>query len=174
MARMPSPASRKGKEGTSRMEWWQTLLMTGGTCLVTLIVTFAFNWITNGPKRLRERRRAELEELKSELKKSVEEVRDEANKQSDQCKNDHLCLARIVGDIQATNKAQSEGLLALLRDILKTQYVKCLNQGFASLETRDDLEHAYHAYHLLGGNSTITTLRDRFLALPIEPKRNNG
>ena len=148
--------------------------MTGGTCFVTLLVTLVFNWLTNGPKRLRERRRKEMDEFRAEVKKSVQEVKEEANQQSDQCKNDHLCLARIVGDIQNTNKAQSEGLLALLRDILKTQYVKCLNQGFASLETRDDLEHAYHAYHLLGGNSTITTLRDRFLALPIEPKRNNG
>lgn len=148
--------------------------MTGGTCLVTLLVTLVFNWVTNGPKRLKERRRREMDEFRAEVKKSVEEVKEETNKQSDQCKNDHLCLSRIVGDIQTTNKAQSEGLLALLRDILKTQYVECLKQGFASVETRDDLEHAYHAYHLLGGNSTITTLRDRFLALPIEPKHNNG
>lgn len=158
----------QGKEGYSLMEWWQTLLMTGGTCLVTLIVTFAFNWITNGPKRLRERRRAELEELKSELKKSVEEVRDEANKQSDQCKNDHLCLARIVGDIQNTNKAQSEGLVAVLRDLLKIRYLEWLRKGYAPLDSRDDLEHMYIAYHGLGGNSTITELRARFLKLPVE------
>lgn len=142
--------------------------MTGGTCLVTLIVTFAFNWITNGPKRLRERRRAELEELKSELKKSVEEVRDEANKQSDQCKNDHLCLARIVGEIQTTNKAQSEGLVAVLRDLLKIRYLEWLKRGYAPLDSRDDLEHMYIAYHGLGGNSTITELRARFLKLPVE------
>ena len=147
--------------------------MTAGSCLVTLVVTFLFNWLTNGPKRLKERRRKEMDEFRAEVKKSVEEVRAEALRQNDQCRQDHTCLAKIVGDIQTTNKAQSEGLLALLRDILKTQYVECLNQGFASLETRDDLEHAYHAYHLLGGNSTITTLRDRFLSLPIEPKHNN-
>ena len=156
------------------MEWWQTLLMTAGSCLVTLVVTFLFNWFTNGPKRLKERRRKEMDGFKAEVKKAVDDVRAEALRQNDDCRNDHICLAKIVGDIQLTNKAQSEGLLALLRDILKTQYVECLNQGFASVETRDDLEHAYHAYHLLGGNSTITTLRDRFLALPLEPKHNNG
>lgn len=168
MARMPSPASRKGRKDVREMEWWQTLLMTGGTCLVTLIVTFAFNWITNGPKRLRERRRAELEELKSELKKSVEEVRDEANKQSDQCKNDHLCLARIVGDIQTTNKAQNLGLQAVLKDLLKIRYLEWIKRGYAPMDARDDLEHMYLAYHMLGSNGVMDGLRERFLKLPVE------
>lgn len=142
--------------------------MTAGSCLVTLAVTFLFNWLTNGPKRLRERRKAELNELKSELKKSVEEVRDEANHQSVQCKNDHICLAGIVGDIQNTNKAQNLGLQAVLKDLLKIRYLEWIKRGYAPMDAKDDLEHMYNAYHGLGANGVMDSLRERFIKLPEE------
>lgn len=157
------------------MEWWQTLLMTGGTCLVTLLVTLLFNWVTNGPKRLKERRRKEMDEFRAEVKKSVEEVKEEANKQNDQCKHDHQCLSKIVVSVQKSSEAQNAGLVAVLRDLLKIRYLEWLDKGYAPLDSRDDLEHMYIAYHALGGNSTITELRDKFLKLPLhkpESKEN--
>ena len=64
------------------MEWWQTLLMTAGTCLVTLLVTFIFNWITNRPavkakkeERETQKRQEELDQLKDNLLKAIELVK---------------------------------------------------------------------------------------------------
>lgn len=142
--------------------------MTGGTCLVTLIVTFLFNWATNGPKRLKERRRKEMDEFRAEVKKSVEEVKEEANQQSDQCKNDHHCLAKIVGDIQTTNLAQNVGLQAVLKDLLKIRYLEWMKRGYAPMDARDDLERMYKAYHGLGANGVMDGLRKEFMELPVE------
>ena len=36
------------------------------------------------------------------------------------------------------------------------------------MDSRDDLENMYQAYHGLGGNSVITELRERFLKLPLQ------
>lgn len=155
------------------MEWWQTLLMTGGTCLVTLLVTLLFNWVTNGPKRLKERRRKEMDEFRAEVKKSVEEVKEEANKQNDQCKHDHQCLSKIVISVQKSNEAQNAGLVAVLRDLLKIRYLEWIGKGYAPIDARDDLERMYKAYHGLGGNSTITELRDEFIQLPLKKQKDD-
>lgn len=157
------------------MEWWQTLLMGGASCLITLVVTFAWNWFTNRPAKLRQERKQNIERLKEELRKTVQEVRDEAEQQSDACKKDHECLAKIVGNIQKTNLAQNNGLVAVLRDLLKIRYLSWIEKGYAPMDSRDDLENMYKAYHGLGGNSVITELRDRFLKLPLQkPEDDEG
>ena len=51
------------------MEWWQTLLMTAGTCLVTLAVTFLFNYIVDGPKRKKQKE----DELNKRLQKTLDD-----------------------------------------------------------------------------------------------------
>lgn len=152
------------------MEWWQTLLMGGASCFITLLVTFLFNYITNRPKKQREKREKELSELRSEFKQAVQEVRDEAAKQSDDCKNDHQCLAKIVGEVQKTNVAQNAGLVSILRVELEKGYTKWLELGYAPLSERDDLEHMFNAYSTLGGNSVVVALREKFLKLPLKDK----
>ena len=154
------------------MEWWQTLLMTGGTCLVTLLVTLLFNWVTNGPKRLKERRRKEMDEFRAEVKKSVQEVKEEANQQNDQCKHDHQCLSKIVVSVQKSSEAQNAGLQAVLKDLLKIRYLEWINQGYAPMDARDDLERMYKAYHGLGANGVMDGLRKEFLKLPVEKPKD--
>ena len=156
------------------MEWWQTLLMTGGTCLVTLIVTFIFNWVTNRPKVRREReeeerkkREEQQEKFRAELKADVQAVHDEASKQNDQYKQEHKCLSKIVLDIQNTNKAQNLGLQVVLKDVLKIRYLEWINKGYAPMDAKDDLEHMYQVYEKLGKNGVMNSLREKFLALPV-------
>lgn len=156
------------------MEWWQTLLMTAGTCFITLLVTFLFNWVTNRPakkraeKRLEEqKRREELDNLKKEVLEAVDAVRTEKIRERAACQEDHCALVKIVKDIQTTNKAQNVGLQSVLRDLLKIRYLSWIEKGYTTIDAKDDLEKMYEAYHKLGGNSTITELRNKFIKLPL-------
>lgn len=157
------------------MEWWQTLLMTAGSCFVTLFITFLFNWVTNRPKirreqeaKERQKREEAQEKFRAELKADVQAVHDEASKQSDQCKQDHQCLAKIVGEIQKTNKAQNLGLQTVLKDLLKIRYLEWIEKGYAPMDARDDLEHMFQVYEQLGRNGVMNDLRNKFLGLPVE------
>lgn len=156
------------------MEWWQTLLMTAGTCFVTLFVTFIFNWFVNRPAKKKQekeqesvKRKEELNEVKQELLKSIEDVRSEKIRERAACQEDHCALVKIVKDIQATNKAQNAGLQSVLRDLLKIRYLSWIEKGYTTIDAKDDLEKMYQSYHNLGGNSTITELRNKFIKLPL-------
>lgn len=156
------------------MEWWQTLLMTAGTCLVTLLVTFIFNWVTNRPavkekkeEKERQERQEELDQLKDNLLKAIDEVKSEKIGQKGAYQENYSALVKIVKNIQATNKAQNAGLQSVLRDLLKMRYLSYIEKGYTTIDAKDDLEKMYQSYHNLGGNSTITQLRNKFIKLPL-------
>ena len=149
--------------------------MTAGSCFITLLITFIFNWITNRPKIKREQakkdraqRKAEEDEFREELRQMVQSVHDESNKQSEDCQKDHQCLAKLVAKIEETNRAQDKGLQAVLKDLLKIRYLEWIHKGYAPMDARDDLERMYTAYRNLGANGVLTALRNEFLALPVE------
>ena len=73
-----------------------------------------------------------------------------------------------MGDIQNTNKAQNIGLQAVLKDLLKIRYLEWIKRGYAPMDSKDDLEHMYNAYHGLGANGVMDGLREKFLKLPEE------
>lgn len=155
------------------MEWWQTLLMTSASVFVTLLVTFIFNWVTNRPKERREeeakkeqQRQQELEDMKKELLDKIEEVKQERVIEREACGKDHLSLVKLVTDIQTSNTAQNIGLQAVLKDLLKIRYLEWIEKGYAPMDARDDLERMYQAYHGLGANGVMDSLREQFLALP--------
>lgn len=155
------------------MEWWQTLLMTGASVFVTLLVTFIFNWVTNRPKERKEeeakkeqQRQQELEDMKKELLDKIEEVKQERVIEREACGKDHLSLVKLVTDIQTSNTAQNIGLQAVLKDLLKIRYLEWIEKGYAPMDARDDLERMYQAYHGLGANGVMDSLREQFLALP--------
>lgn len=148
--------------------------MTAGTCLVTLLVTFVFNWFTNRPKirkqreeEERKKREQEQEKFRAELRADVQAVHDEASKQNDQYKQEHKYLSKIVLDIQNTNKIQNLGLQAVLKDVLKIRYLGWIDKGYAPMDARDDLEHMFQVYEKLGKNGVMNSLRERFLSLPV-------
>ena len=163
------------------MEIWQAILTAAGTCFATLLVTFVFNWVTNRPKKRREeeakreaQRKKELEELKQELLDKIEEVKQERITEREACGKDHLSLVKLVTDIQASNVAQNVGLQAVLKDLLKIRYLEWIGKGYAPMDARDDLERMYRAYHQLGCNGVMNSLREQFLALPLEPTSNDN
>lgn len=160
------------------MEIWQAILTAAGTCLATLLVTFIFNWVTNRPKKRKEeeakkeeQRKKELEELKQELLAKIEEVKQERIAEREACGKDHLSLVKLVTDIQTSNVAQNIGLQAVLKDLLKIRYLEWIRKGYAPMDARDDLERMYQAYHGLGANGVMDSLRKQFLALPESKKK---
>lgn len=54
----------------------------------------------------------------------------------------------------------------LLRRALKEDHEFYINQGYCSVEDKDEVEHTYQTYHGLGGNGLGTSLRNDILALP--------
>lgn len=168
------------------MAWWQTLLMTAATCLITLLVTFIFNQIANRPAKKRKEKEAEekrlndkLEVIKQGLQESVEKLKDKVIEERKGCKSDHCSLVKIINKMQEdmeknqlkadkANALQNASLQSVLRDLLKNRYLEWLDKGYTTIDAKDDLEHMYEAYHGLGGNSTITTLRDKFIKLPLK------
>lgn len=158
------------------MEWWQTLLMSGGSVLISLIVTYVFNRITNRPKERKEEmekrekeHKLQLEEMEERLKASIEDVRQERIRERDACGKDHVGLVKLVTDIQQSNKATNVGLQAVLKDLLKIRYLEWIDKGYAPMDARDDLERMYQAYHGLGANGVMDSLREQFLDLPTIP-----
>ena len=149
--------------------------MTAGTCFITLLVTFIFNWVTNRPAKKKAekkqeelKRQGELNSLKKEVLEAVDAVRTEKIRERAACQEDHCALVKIVKDIQTTNKAQNAGLQSVLKDLLKIRYLEWIKKGYAPLDARDDLEKMYQAYHRLGANGVMDNMRKQFLDLPIK------
>ena len=149
--------------------------MTGGTCLITLIVTFIFNSIVNRTakkkaekKEEENKRKEELFALKKELIEVINDIKARTVEEREGCKKDHCSLVGLVKDIQTTNKAQNAGLQSVLKDLLKIRYLEWIKKGYAPLDARDDLEKMYQAYHKLGANGVMDNMRKQFLDLPIK------
>jgi len=66
-----------------------------------------------------------------------------------------------------TEKAIADGMKYLLMFKLREEGEKYLTEGKCSTEHKHEFEKVYNAYHALGGNGTITALKDQVLRLPI-------
>ena len=71
--------------------------------------------------------------------------------------------------LEAQNKATMLGVQALLRDRLVQGYKYYAAQKYANVDDRSNLEHVYVQYHKLGANGVMDDLREKFLALPLDP-----
>lgn len=62
----------------------------------------------------------------------------------------------------------------MLRESLKESYQYYMQEGWCSLEHKDEVEQTYQIYHKLGGNGRGTTLRDDIMRLPSYPPAANN
>lgn len=172
------------------MEWWQTLLMTAGTCLVTLAVTFLFNYIVDGPKRKKQKEDELNKRLQKTLDDSVgrvnnglehvleiyEKSRQDSIKERQKLYDTIDKINKNIDDrmnkLEDLVNKQSEGLQMILRVELKKDYTHWIALGYAPISVRDELEKIYVAYHNLKGNSVVSELRDQFLKLPLSKDEN--
>lgn len=80
-------------------------------------------------------------------------------------------LSVYAKGLKKKNKALENGMLSLLRAEIIRQHDKYTDRQCCPIYAKDALEKAYAAYHLLGGNGTITKLYNDTMALPEEQKQ---
>ena len=129
----------------------QTLLTGAISCIITLTITFIFNFIVNKPKKDEDKRVKELEKLRKEFGEQLENIN-----------------ISIIG-ISEENKIQMEGIQAVIKNDLKVRYLECIRLKYAPMDAKDDLEWMYKVYHKLRANGVMDGLRSEFLALPETP-----
>ena len=89
-----------------------------------------------------------------------------------------LIIAAITWMVRAIHKKKDEydvlreGILALLHDRLYQSCSFLIEQGFCTIEDRNNLEYLYTPYKALGGNGTGESLYKKCLELPLTADRN--
>ena len=76
-------------------------------------------------------------------------------------------LAFRLRSDKETEKAIADGMKYLLMFKLREEGEKYLTENRCSIEQKHEYEKVYNAYHALGGNGTVTALKDKILQLPI-------
>ena len=75
-------------------------------------------------------------------------------------------LVKKMKDDQTKAEAMHEGMRALLRDRIIWANNHYMEKGSIPVYARDTVTDMYNAYHALGGNGTVTALKDEVMALP--------
>ena len=78
-----------------------------------------------------------------------------------------------LGSIKALKlklKAVENGTQALLRSQIITIYNKYINKEYMPIYERENLEHLYIEYKVLGGNGVIENLMEKLDELPTEER----
>lgn len=75
-------------------------------------------------------------------------------------------LASKLKDAKSKDDAIAEGVKYLLMLQLREKGEQYIRDGYCSTEQKHEYEKAYNAYHALGGNDTITALKESVLKLP--------
>lgn len=92
-----------------------------------------------------------------------------------------ICLAALTAAWRAVsarlkaehdkNEAVAEGVQALLRESIVTNYNRYLEKGYCPIYAKESLKKVYHAYHNLQGNDVATSLYKKVLDMPEEPAK---
>lgn len=158
---------------------WEKILTTAVTVLVSLIITLLFNGIINLPQKKRQkeqeeisRRQKEREEAEVERTEFRKDLLNSIGKENEKIYSELKKHTKTDKEVTADLKLCKLGLQAVIKNTLKTRYEKWINEGYAPLDAKDDLERAYQVYHKLGANGVMDSLRERFLALPDVPPSN--
>lgn len=78
-------------------------------------------------------------------------------------------VKRIATKVSIEHQEQIQlrnGLLALLRSNIITEYNHYIDKHYVPIYAMESIEAAYQAYHDLGGNGTVTKLYKELKALP--------
>ncbi len=79
----------------------------------------------------------------------------------------YRAMAKKIRDGKKTESAVAEGMKYLLMFKLREEGERYVHEGKCSTDEKREFEKVYLAYHELGGNGTITSLKDQVLNLPV-------
>jgi hypothetical protein len=79
-------------------------------------------------------------------------------------------LIKKLKSYQLHNEAIADGVKALLRESIVTNYNKYDERGYCPIYAKESIKKVYSAYHNLGGNDVATTLYKKVLEMPEERK----
>lgn len=74
---------------------------------------------------------------------------------------------------KSKSNAIAEGVQALLRDSIVTNYNKYSGKGYCPIYVKESMRRAYKAYSALGGNDVAQSLYHKLLAMPEEGEHHN-
>lgn len=71
---------------------------------------------------------------------------------------------------QQKNEAIAEGVQALLRESIVSNYNRYSDRGYCPIYAKESIKKVYKAYHALNGNDVATSLYNKILVMPEEKK----
>lgn len=137
------------------MPIWAQIFVPVLTAVLTLIATTVTTHFLGGPKRRQEQREQDVKAITDkieDLKKDINTKLDEQSKNYLQLKDDM--------------KLMKKGIQYILKNDLRSYYNEYLELGWASVDTKEELESLYRIYHNLGANGVMDHLRELFMKLP--------
>ena len=79
-------------------------------------------------------------------------------------------LSKQMKEQKAKQEAMDAGVRALLRDRIVGAYNHyAVDRGYCPIYAKENVNQMYEAYHTLGGNGTVTKLKEQIDELPTEP-----
>lgn len=82
-------------------------------------------------------------------------------------------LARLKEE-QVRNTAVAEGVQALLRESIVTNYNRYHNKGYCPIYAKESIKKVYKAYDDLGGNDVASGLYKELLEMPTEKEEEDA
>lgn len=125
---------------------WLQLLGLGTLCslIVTTLFTVVKEHVGQNSRKKREERLKPLIEMGTKIDKISEQV-------------EHIEQRKEISD---------KAIQAILRNKLYELYNKGLEDGYATVEAKENFENMYQQYHALGKNGVMDEIREKYLDLP--------
>lgn len=75
-------------------------------------------------------------------------------------------LYKRIKEADKRRTATQEGIQALLRAQMISEYNKALDRGYAKIYDKQNFENVWKKYHALGVNGVMDDIHDRYMSLP--------
>lgn len=82
-------------------------------------------------------------------------------------------LYKRIKDADIKRTATQEGIQALLRAQMISEYNKALDKGYAAIYAKENFENVWNKYHSLGANGVMDDIHEKYMSLPDRKEQDN-